>query len=129
MTNSYNNYHTNYENVSHILNIFINDDLYYMERETIRSTIYEFINDKQINQKILGQNISIKWKVSNNNKSLLKFYTNVNGLLGDASVLKHTNLLLTDIRQIINKDKFSILVTKPITHEHQQLYYNVNSDL
>lgn len=129
MDNSYNTYPINYGNVSHILNIFINDDLDYMERDTIRSTIYEFINDKQINQKILGHNIPIKWKVSNNNKSLLKFYTNVNGLLGDASVLKHTNLLLTDIRQIINKDKFSILVTKPITHEHQQLYYNVNSDL
>lgn len=112
---SYNTYITKYGNFTHILNIFINEDLCETEKNTIISSIYDTLNDKQIVKIILETPVPLKWRVSNET-DLLHYVTNgYYSLLGDKAIQEHTTLVLNDIRQIIGKDKFSFIITKPLT--------------
>jgi hypothetical protein len=110
--NSYNTYISKYGNISHILNIFVNEDLCENDKNTIMSTICDMLNDKEIY--IFNIHILLKWRVSNE-KDLLHYYTDGCGMLGDKAVQEHTKMVLNDITEIIGKDKFSFTITKPLT--------------
>lgn len=103
-----------YGNFSHILKIDITKGLCEDEKNKILSVIYGIINDKIIEKKIFTSSISIKWIVSNETH-LSHYYTDVCGILGDRAVYEHTKLILNDIKKIVNKDKFNITLTKPLT--------------
>jgi hypothetical protein len=107
-------YISKYGNFTHILNICIDDELCENEKNTIIYAIYDAINNKQIFKNLLDNNIPITWRISNKT-DLLCYYTNCGGILGDKLVQEHTKMLLNDIRQILNKDNFSLMVSKPLT--------------
>jgi hypothetical protein len=115
---SSNTYFTNYGEFSHMLTIFINEEICENEKSTIISTIHIMINDKQIDKNILGMCIPIKWRVSNET-DLLHYYTNVGGLLGDKAVQEHSKMVVNDIKHLISKykNKISFMVTKPLTEK------------
>jgi hypothetical protein len=58
--------------------------------------------------------ISIKWRVCDNT-DLLHYYTGGDGILSDRGIYEHTKLLLNDINNIKNSDKFNIHISKPLT--------------
>jgi hypothetical protein len=71
-----NNYISQYGNVSHILNININNELCdNNEKNIILSTIYDIINDKKIVKSISNTNIHVKWRVSDKNDLLFGYIT------------------------------------------------------
>ena len=113
--NPYNDYIIKYGNFSYILNININNELCESEIITITSTIHDILNEKQIIKNIYGTDFPVIWRVSNEN-DLLHYYTNGCGfIMSDNAIHLHTKMVLNDIRQLINKDKFSFMVTKPLT--------------
>ena len=115
----------NIENYSHILLIRIRDEL----DDNMKTQIMEKINNIDILYDLSGGlnvsiiNARITWKaVVTNIPNELKFYTDVNGILGDVAVNKHTKLLLDDILNLINEKyhkniKLSFQITKPLTHK------------
>ena len=115
--NPYDNYINKYGFFYHILNININDELCYTEKNIIISTIYDKINGKKIIKNILGMDFPLIWRVSNEN-DLLHYYTNGCGLImSDYSIYVHTKTVLNEIKQIIGENKFSFMITKPITEK------------
>jgi hypothetical protein len=105
-----------YKNYSHILNIFIDEELCETEKNVIISTIFDTIHNKRIVKNISGTDIPIKWEIYNE-KDLLHYYTDVGGMLGDYAVHQHTKILLEDIRTIANRERISFTVTKPLTQQ------------
>lgn len=59
-------------------------------------------------------NISVKWRVCDNT-DLVHYYTGGDGILSDGAIYEHTKLLLNDINNIKNSDKFNIRISKPLT--------------
>jgi len=113
--NSFNDYIKKYGNFSYILNVFINEELSETEKNTIILTIYNMLNDKDINKNLSGTPISIKWRVSNE-KDLLHYYTDgIGGILSDNAINEHTKKVMNDICKIVDKNKFSYILTKPLT--------------
>ena len=111
----YNRYISKYGYFSHILNIFINEELCENEKSTIISTIYNTINNIQIDKNILDTHIPLKWRVSDET-DLLHYYTSgCVGILSDIAVQEHVKMTLIDISHIIGKNKCSFMITKPIT--------------
>jgi hypothetical protein len=73
------------------------------------------LNDKHINKNLSGTPISIKWRVSSE-KDLLHYYTDgIGGILSDNAVNEHTKKIINDIYINVDKNKFSYIVTKPLT--------------
>ena len=103
---------------SHILNIFIDDELCENERNTIILTIYNMLNKKKIIKNISDNDFAIIWSVSTE-KDLLHYYTNSRDfIIDDDVVYYHTKMVVNDIRQHISKDKVSFMVTKPIMNKN-----------
>jgi hypothetical protein len=109
----YNNYLTKYGNFNYILKIFINDKLCNDEKTTIVNTIYNILNDKQMKKNVIGTNIKVEWRISDEN-DLLHYYTD-GGFLNDEGIQHHTKLVMDDIRQTTGNDKFSFIIFKPLT--------------
>lgn len=106
-----------YYTCPYILNIFIDEQLNESEQTMIVSTIYERINEKEIEKNIAGSIISIKWSVANE-INLLQYYTKDSSeLLSDQGIHEHTKQVLNDIREIIGKHKISFIITKPLTKQ------------
>jgi hypothetical protein len=110
---AYHKYINNYGSISHILNIFINDELDETEKNIVISTIYDTIDGKKIVKNIRDICFQIIWRVPDET-NLLQYYTN-GFIMSDEAVHEHTKMVMNNIRQIIGKDKFSFMITKPIT--------------
>jgi hypothetical protein len=108
-------YISKYGSFTHILIIFINEDLCETEKNTVKSAIYELLHKKQFIKNILGTDFPVTWNVANEN-NLLQYYSNgcVN-IMSDFAIKIHTDLVLIDIEEKIGEDKFSFLVTKLLT--------------
>lgn len=105
-----------YGNFSHVLNITIENSLNEHQKRDIMNKIYFLLNEKEIEKNIFNINVRIKWRVYNEN-NLLRYFTDVAGIFGDRAVKEHTKLVLQDIHKFVNKDMFSIDITKPMTNQ------------
>jgi hypothetical protein len=114
MNTMYKKYIDKYGNFSHNLNIEMDKSLSEDEKNIILYDIFNLINEKDITKNISNTNISVKWRVYDNT-DLLHYYTDGNIILSDRGVYEHTQLLLNDINKIKNRDKFKILLSKPLT--------------
>lgn len=120
-SNSHQNYIRKYGNFSHVLNITIHDSINDpREKQYILSSIYKILNEKVIEKNIFDintniyTNVRIKWRVYDDNY-VLQYFTDVGGIFGDKAVQEHTKLVLQEIHKHVNKDMFSIHITKPVT--------------
>lgn len=114
MDTMYKKYINKYGNFSHNLIIEIDERIGQDEKNTILYDILNLINEKNITKRISNTDISLKWRIYDNN-DLLHYYTDGNGILSDKGVYEHTKLLLNDINKIKNRDKFNIRLSKPLT--------------
>jgi hypothetical protein len=114
MDTMYDKFIGKYGNFSHILNIELDKSLSEDEKHIILYDIYGLINEQNIEKNISNMNIIIKWRVYDNS-NLLHYYTGGDGILGDVAIYEHTKLLLTDINNLNNSDKFKIYLNKPLT--------------
>jgi hypothetical protein len=73
--------------------------------------IHDLISEKEIIKNISNMNIGVKWRTID----FYHYFTDGNGILSDKGIYEHTKLLLNDIKQIRNSDKFNIIVSKPLT--------------
>lgn len=105
-----------YGNFSHVLNITIENSLSEHQKRDTMNKIYYLLNEKEIEKNIFNTNVRIKWRVYNKN-NLLRYFTDVAGILGDRAVKEHTKLVLQDIHKEVNKDMFSVDITKPLTNQ------------
>jgi len=110
----YKKYINKYGNFSHNLNIEIDESISEDEKNTILYDIFNLINEKEITKNISNTDVSLKWRVYDND-NLFLYYTDGNGILSDKGVYWHTKLLLNDINKIKNRNKFTIRVSKPLT--------------
>ncbi len=113
MDTIYKNYIRMHGNFSHILNVELDTCLSEDEKQKILSNIYDLINEKEIKKNISNIDMGVKWRTYDND--LYHYYTDGNGILSDEGIRKHTKLLLDDINQIENSDKFKIIIRKPLT--------------
>ena len=82
------------------------------------TTIYDTLNEKKIVKTIYDTDFPVIWRVSNKN-DLLHYYTNGCGfIMSDNAIYLHTEMILNDIRNMISKNKFNFMITKPITIEN-----------
>lgn len=107
-------YFDKYGNFLYILNIEIDKTLSEGEKNIILYDIFNLINEKYIKKHISNTDISIKWRVYDNT-DLLHYYTDGDGILSDRGIYEHTKLLLNDLKNIENSDKFKIYLSKPLT--------------
>ena len=114
MDTIYKKYINKYGNFSHNLNIKIDESIDEDEKNTILYDILHLINEKNITKHILNTDISLKWRIYDNN-DLLHYYTDSNGIISDKGVYEHTRLLLNDINKFKNSDKINIYLSKPLT--------------
>jgi len=112
--NAHNEYITKYGNYIHILNIDVNHELCETEKNTILNTIYDKIHDKRIVKDVHCMNIPIKW-LRCNETDLFDYYTDGGYIFGNKVLREHTRLVFNDIQQIINKDNFNIILTRPVS--------------
>lgn len=113
-TTIYKKYIGKYGNFSHVLNIEIDKTLCEDEQNRILYDIYELINERDIHKKVSNMNIILKWRVYDKSH-LLHYYTGGDGILGDVAIFEHTKLLLHDIHNLKNSDKFQVHLSKPLT--------------
>lgn len=109
--NGYKEYISKYGNFNYILNVIIYDDVCETEKNTILSLIFDTINNKVVTYDIFDYTIRAKWRTSND-KDLFHYYTDYEG---DKAMFYHTVKTMEDIQKTIGKDKFELLVTKPLT--------------
>jgi|LWDU01.1.fsa_nt_gi hypothetical protein len=100
-------------NVSHILNVIINqsttDDIKY----NIRKQVFDKINNVPIMFTIQNTQVVITWRskaISNH------YHADVMGIYGDTAVKLHTEMLLKifDMSDCLGGSKLSFMVTKPL---------------
>ena len=111
MDTVYKQYIEMYGNFTHILNIEIDKGLTKDEITQILLDIHDLISEKEIIKNISNTNIGVKWRTID----FYHYFTDGNGILSDKGIYEHTKLLLNDIKQIRNSDKFNIIVSKPLT--------------
>jgi hypothetical protein len=111
MNTLYKQYIEMYGNFSHILNIKIDNCLSKDEKNQILLDIHGVISEKDITKNISNANINVKWRTID----FYHYFTDGNGILSDKGIYAHTKLLLNDIKQIRNSDKFDIIISKPLT--------------
>jgi hypothetical protein len=107
-------YYNKYGNFLYVLNIELEKGIGNDEKSIILSTIYDLLNEKDIEKDILNTNVCIKWRVYDNT-DLYHYYTDAYEIFGDKAVYEHTKLLFNEIKQYINYDKLKIYITKPLT--------------
>ena len=105
-------------NVSHILNVIINqsttDDIKY----NIRKQVFDKINNVPIMFTIQNTQVVITWR----SKAISNHYrADVMGIYGDTAVRLHTEMLL----KILGGSKLSFMVTKPLVRTIPLLPYEV----
>lgn len=105
-----------YDKSSYIynLNIEVDTSLGDDQKNAILYDIFNLINEKYITKNISNTDIRIKWSLCDNN-NLLDYHTDGGGILSDIGIHEHTKLLLNDIKQIKNSDKFNIRISKSLT--------------
>jgi hypothetical protein len=110
-----NTYIEKYGNFSHILKIYVDDNVIEPERSNILTAIYELLHDKVIIKHIRGTDIPLKWRTADESH-LFHYYTDGHeGMISDEGIRQHSSMLLKDIRETVGRDKVSILITKPLT--------------
>ena len=110
-----NNYISKYGIFSHIINIFINEELCGNEKIIIITSIYNMLNNKEIIKNISGTYFPLTWRVSDEN-DLFHYYTNGSSfIMSDDAIQKHTIMVMDDIKLILGTDKFYCMITKPIS--------------
>lgn len=107
----YKQYIEMYGNFTHILNIEIDKGLTKDEITQILLDIHDLISEKEIIKNISNMNIGVKWRTID----FYHYFTDGNGILSDKGIYEHTKLLLNDIKNIRNSDKFNIILSKPLT--------------
>ena len=107
-------YYNKYGNFLYVLNIELENGISNDEKSVVLSTIYDLINEQDVEKDILNTNVRIKWRVYDTT-DLYHYYTDAYNIFGDKAVHEHTKLLCNDIKQIINCNKIKIYVTKPLT--------------
>jgi hypothetical protein len=108
-------YIAKYGNFSHILQIFIDDQVFEPERTQILHTLHKLLHDVEITKTIMGTPVPIKWRTADDT-DLFHYYTDGhNGMFNDEGIRRHSSMLLKDIREAVGRDKVSILITKPLT--------------
>ena len=120
MNTVFKKYIDKYGQFSHILNVIIDENLPEEEKLQISETIYDIINEKRIIKRINNREIHLMWRLFPlaSSSEIIQYYTDGNGILEDIGVWEHTKLVLNDIRTVIDKDKFSFMLTKPLTVKH-----------
>jgi len=103
----------------YILNLFINELLSEEETKRIIYTINDMIEEKEIEKRLtlFGTNITMRWSLINHSNLLQYYAIDSSGLLSDEGVYEHTKQVLNDVRQIVGKNKFSFIITKPLTRK------------
>ena len=113
--NIYKDYINKHGNFSHILNVNVNESLNDIEKNEIINIIFDILNEKNIEKNLNDNIIIIKWRVSDETNLLQYFTDGCGGILNDRAINEHTKLVINDIEKKIDKNKFNITITKPIT--------------
>ena len=99
-------------NVSHILNVVINEPTTTDIANQIREQVFQKINNVPIKFNINQIDVVITWRsktISNH------YHADVMGMYGDVAVKLHTEMLLKLFDDIgIGKTKLAFIVTKPL---------------
>ncbi len=103
-------------NVSHILNVIINEPTTNDIANQIRQQVFHKINNVPITFNINNLNVVITWR---SNDNLNYYHADVMGIYGDVAVKLHTEMLLKlfdDIGEYDDDDCFGMefMITKPL---------------
>ena len=102
-------------NVSHILNVIINEPTTNENDivNQIRQKVFHTINNVPITFNIKNTDVVITWR---SNDNLNYYHADVMGMYGDVAVKLHTEMLLKlfDDDACFGKTKLAFLVTKPL---------------
>jgi hypothetical protein len=103
-------------NVSHILNIIINEPITNenatLQRATL-SNVFHTINNVPFTFNIKNLNVVITWR---SNDNLNYYHADVMGIYGDVAVKLHTEMLLKQFNddECFGKTIIAFMVTKPL---------------
>jgi hypothetical protein len=106
-------------NVSHILNVKINEPTTNDNSNQIRQQLFNKINNVPITFNINNLNIVMTWR---SNDNLDYYHADVMGIYGDVAVKLHTEMLLKQFNDngdcgddaCVGKTKLAFIVTKPL---------------
>ena len=103
-------------NVSHILNVIINEPTNTENATPQRATlsnVYHTINNVPITLNIKDLNVVITWR---SNDNLNYYHADVMGIYGDVAVKLHTEMLLKKFNddECFGKTIMAFMVTKPL---------------
>ena len=97
-------------NVSHILNVVINEPITTDIANQIREQVFQKINNVPITFNINHIDVVITWR---SNGNLHSYHADVMGMYGDVAVKLHTEMLLK-LFDDIGKTRMGFIVTKPL---------------
>lgn len=104
------------DNIPYILNLFLDEHLTESEKNNIMKTIYDSIHEKEIEKNLYGcTKFVMKWNVFNETNLLQYYGYDRSKLLSNEGLHEHTKMILNDVREIVGKNKFSFIITKPLT--------------
>ena len=102
-------------NVSHILNVIINEPTTNENDivNQIRQKVFHTINNVPITFNIKNTDVVITWR---SNDNLNYYHADVMGMYGDAAVKLHTEILLKQFNddECFGKTRLVFMVTKPL---------------
>lgn len=93
------------------LNVEIDKSLNEDKKNKILHHIFNLINEKYITKYVSKADVTIKWRICDNND--LSYYCANGNNFTYSDMYKHTSLLLKDINQVENGDKFTIHFIEP----------------
>ena len=103
-------------NVSHILNVIINEPTANDIANQIRQHVFTKINNVPITLNVNKLDVVITWR---SNDNLYSYHADVMGMYGDVAVKLHTEMLLRQFDMAaydacVGKTKLEFIVTKPL---------------
>ena len=101
-------------NVSHTLNVIINEPTSNNNANQIRQQVFTKINNVPITLNVNKLDVVITWR---SNDNLHYYHADVMGIYGDVAVKLHTEMLLKlfdDINDCVGNTKLAFIVQKPL---------------
>ena len=104
-------------NVSHILNVIINEPTTNDIANQLRQQVFTKINNVPIMLNINHTDVVITWR---SNDNLYSYHADVMGMYGDVAVKLHTEMLLRQFDMaanyacVVGKTNLAFIVTKPL---------------